>query len=69
MQMRTTYDYLGSNVDVYLLQVAYDYQGRLRVGPNVDFHDSVLAQGPTVIAQLNPNVVAPAGSADQPDAD
>lgn len=62
MQMRTTYDYLGSNVDVYLLQVAYDYEGRLRVGPNVDFHDSLLAQGPTVIAQLNPNVVAPAGS-------
>jgi 4-hydroxybutyrate CoA-transferase len=62
MQMRTTYDYLGSKVDVYLLQVAYDHEGRLRVGPNVDFHDSVLAQGPIVIAQLNPTLVAPAGS-------
>ena len=62
MQMRTTYDYLGSKVDVYLLQVAYDHEGRLRVGPNVDFHDSVLAQGPIVIAQLNPRLVAPAGS-------
>ena len=62
MQMRTTYDYLGSKVDVYLLQVAYDHEGRLRVGPNVDFHDSVLAQGPSVIAQLNPTLVAPAGS-------
>ena len=41
MQMRTTYDYLGSGVDVYLLQVAYDQEGKLRVGPNVDFHDSV----------------------------
>ena len=39
MQMRATYDYLGANVDVYLLQVAYDQAGKLRVGPNVDFHE------------------------------
>ena len=32
------------------------------VGPNVDFHESVLAQGPRVIAQLNRRMVAPAGS-------
>ena len=62
MQMRATFDYLGANVDVYLLQVAYDHAGKLRVGPNVDFHESVLAQNPTVIAQLNRRVVAPAGS-------
>ena len=62
MQMRATYDYLATNVDVYLLQVARDQEGRLRVGPNVDFHESVLAQNPTVIAQLNPSMVAPAGS-------
>ena len=62
MQMRTTYDYLGSGVDVYLLQVAYDQDGKLRVGPNVDFHDSVLAQRPVVIAQLNTDMVAPAGA-------
>ena len=62
MQMRATYDYLGANVDVYLLQVAYDHAGKLRVGPNVDFHESVLAQNPTVIAQLNRRLVAPAGS-------
>ena len=62
MQMRATYDYLATNVDVYLLQVAYDQEGRLRVGPNVDFHESVLAQNPTVIVQLNPSMVAPAGS-------
>ena len=62
MQMRTTYDYLGSGVDVYLLQVAYDQDGKLRVGPNVDFHDSVLAQRPVVIAQLNTEMVAPAGA-------
>lgn len=62
MQMRATYDYLATNVDVYLLQVAHDQEGRLRVGPNVDFHESVLAQNPTVIAQLNPSRVAPAGS-------
>jgi len=62
MQMRTTYDYLGSGVDVYLLQVAYDQDGKLRVGPNLDFHDSVLAQRPVVIAQLNTDMVAPAGA-------
>lgn len=62
MQMRTTFDYLGQNIDVYLLQVAYDADGKLRVGPNVDFHESVLAQHPRVIAQLNPSLVAPAGS-------
>ena len=62
MQMRATFDYLGANVDVYLLQVAYDHAGKLRVGPNVDFHESVLAQNPTVIAQLNQRLVAPAGS-------
>ena len=62
MQMRTTYDYLGAGVDVYLLQVCYDQDGKLRVGPNVDFHDSVMAQNPIVIAQLNPTMVAPAGS-------
>ena len=62
MQMRATYDYLATNVDVYLLQVAHDQEGQLRVGPNVDFHESVLAQNPTVIAQLNPSMVAPAGS-------
>ena len=61
MQMRATYDYLATNVDVYLLQVAYDQNGRLRVGPNVDFHESVLAQKPIVLAQLNPSMVAPAG--------
>jgi len=62
MQMRATYDYLSTNVDVYLLQVAYDQAGKLRVGPNVDFHEAVLAQGPRVIAQLNRRMVAPAGS-------
>jgi 4-hydroxybutyrate CoA-transferase len=62
MQMRATYDYLATNLDVYLLQVAYDQERRLRVGPNLDFHESVLAQNPTVIAQLNPSMVAPAGS-------
>ena len=39
MQMRATYDYLATNLDVYLLQVAYDQERRLRVGPNLDFHD------------------------------
>ena len=62
MQMRAIYDYLSTNVDVYLLHVAYDQAGKLRVGPNVDFHESVLAQGPKVIAQLNRRMVAPAGS-------
>ena len=61
MQMRAIYDYLSRNIDVYLLQVALDQDGNLRVGPNVDFHDSVLAQAPIVIAQLNRQMLAPAG--------
>jgi 4-hydroxybutyrate CoA-transferase len=61
MHMRTVYDYLGDGVDVVLLQVARDAEGRLRVGPNVDFLGAALAGAKTVIAELNESFVAPAG--------
>lgn len=61
MQMRAVYDYLASDVDVVLLQVARDRQGELRIGPNVDFIDAALSTASVVMAELNHAVVAPAG--------
>ncbi len=62
MQMRAVYDYLRHDVDVCLLQVAYDRDGTLRLGPNVDFAGAVLSSAGTVIAELNRGIVAPRGS-------
>jgi 4-hydroxybutyrate CoA-transferase len=61
MQMRRVYDYLAHDVDVVLLQVARGADGRLRVGPNVDFLGAALAGASVVIAELNEALVAPAG--------
>ena len=62
MQMRWVFDYLASNVDVALLQVARDRDGVLRLGPNVDFVEAVLRSADVVIAELNTAFTAPAGS-------
>jgi 4-hydroxybutyrate CoA-transferase len=61
MHMRTVYDYLQKDVDVVLLQVARGADGRLRLGPNVDFLGAALSCATTVIAELNEQLVAPAG--------
>lgn len=61
MQMRWVFDYVSRNIDVALIQVAYDRNGVLRLGPNVDFLDAVLACAPVVVAELNHSVTAPAG--------
>jgi 4-hydroxybutyrate CoA-transferase len=61
MQMRRVYDYLAHDVDVVLLQVARGADGRLRLGPNVDFLGAALAGAAVVIAELNEAIVAPAG--------
>ena len=61
MQMRAVFDYLSDNVDVCLLQVAYDRDGVLRIGPNVDFTASVLSTAKIVIAELNTALRAPLG--------
>ena len=61
MQMRAVFDYLSDNIDVCLLQVAYDRDGVLRIGPNVDFTASVLSAAKVVIAELNTAVLAPLG--------
>ena len=61
MQMRAVFDYLSDNIDVCLLQVAYDRDGVLRIGPNVDFTASVLSAAKSVIAELNTAVRAPLG--------
>lgn len=61
MQMRAIFDYLAHHVDVVLLQVAYDRQGVLRLGPNVDFAAAALGSAKVVIAELNHAFVAPLG--------
>ncbi len=61
MQMRAVFDYLSQDVDVCLLQVAYDRDGVLRIGPNVDFAAAVLASAKVVIAELNTALRAPLG--------
>lgn len=61
MQMRRVYDYLSQNVDVVLLQVARGADGRLRLGPNVDFLEAALGAARWVIAELNTAFTAPAG--------
>ena len=60
MQMRAVYDYLNTGVDVCLLQAAFDRNGVLRMGPNVDFNAAVLACAATVIVEVNQGFVAPA---------
>ncbi len=61
MQMRRVYDYVAANTDVALVQVARDADGRLRLGPNVDFVEAALDSASVVLAELNTSFVAPAG--------
>lgn len=61
MQMRAFYDWLAEGIDVALLQVARDREGRLGLGPNMDFAEAVLASGALVLAELNQAFPAPAG--------
>jgi 4-hydroxybutyrate CoA-transferase len=62
MQMRAVYDYIaGQAFDVVLLQAAYDRDGRLRLGPNVDFAAAAMAKARTLAAEVNDAFIAPAG--------
>ena len=61
MQMRAFYDWLAGGIDLALLQVARDREGRLRLGPNADFAGAVLSGGVPVLAELNESFLAPAG--------
>lgn len=61
MQMRRVYDYVAAHTDVALLQVARGADGRLRLGPNVDFAEAALDSASVVLAELNTSFVAPAG--------
>ena len=62
MQMRAVFEYLRRGVDVVLVQVAHDKEGKLRLGPNVDFIEAAMESASVVIAELNMSFVAPAGS-------
>ncbi len=61
MHMRRVFDYLSHDIDVALLQVARGADGRLRLGPNVDFVAAALSSARVVLAELNEAFVAPAG--------
>jgi len=62
MQMRMVYEYLKTNVDVVLIQAAHDREGRLRLGPNVDFAEAALAAADRVAIEVNGSFTAAAGA-------
>jgi 4-hydroxybutyrate CoA-transferase len=63
MQMRAVFDHVAEQAfDVVLLQAAYDRDGHLRLGPNVDFAAAAMARARCVVAEVNSAIVAPAGS-------
>ena len=63
MHMRHVFDHLrDADLDVAFIQIARDAQGDLRLGPNADFHDAVLASAKLVVAELNHGLPAPAGA-------
>ena len=61
MGMRAVHEHLRRGIDVALIQVARDRDGRLRLGPNVDFLAAVLANAEVVLAECNEAFQAPAG--------
>jgi 4-hydroxybutyrate CoA-transferase len=61
MQMRRVFDFVAQHTDAALLQVARDRDGRLRLGPNVDFAAAALQSASVVLAELNTAITAPAG--------
>jgi len=62
MQMRAVFDFLASQpLDVGLLQAAFDRDGKLRLGPNVDFAAAAMSSARVLIAEVNEAIVAPAG--------
>ncbi|MCB1684209.1 MAG: hypothetical protein KDI31_06985 [Pseudomonadales bacterium] len=62
MQMRAVFDYLRQRVDVAMVQLARDRQGRLRLGPGTDFSGAALAAAKIRIGELNHSFTAPAGA-------
>jgi 4-hydroxybutyrate CoA-transferase len=62
MQMRAVFDHIAEQAfDLVLLQAGYDRDGRLRLGPNVDFAAAAMARARCIVAEVNTAFVAPAG--------
>ncbi len=62
MQMRAVYDYIaGQSFDVVLLQAGYGRDGRLRLGPNIDFAAAAMSNARTLIVEVNDAFIAPTG--------
>jgi 4-hydroxybutyrate CoA-transferase len=69
MQMRAVYDYIGGQAfDLVLLQAAFGRDGRLRLGPNVDFAAAAMSQARVLVAEVNDALIAPAGCPVLPEA-
>ncbi len=60
-QMRMVFDYLSRDIDVAMLQAAYDAAGTLRIGPNVDYAAAVLGCAEILMVEVNRSFVAPPG--------
>ncbi|MEM9743091.1 MAG: acetyl-CoA hydrolase/transferase C-terminal domain-containing protein [Pseudomonadota bacterium] len=60
--MRAFYDYLRTDIDVALIQVAMDAQGNLRSGPNVDFLTALLNSRARIYAERVTGATAPVGA-------
>jgi 4-hydroxybutyrate CoA-transferase len=62
MQMRAVYDYLAEQrFDIVLTQAAYDRDGVLRLGPNVDFVGAALRKAKALVVEINAALTAPPG--------
>jgi len=60
-QMRMVFDYLSRDIDVAMLQAAYDAAGTLRIGPNVDYAAAVLGCAKILLVEVNRSFLAPPG--------
>ena len=60
-QMRMVFDYLSRDIDVAMLQAAYDAAGTLRIGPNVDYAGAVLGCAKILLVEVNRSFLAPPG--------
>ncbi len=59
MQMRAVFDYVASQAfDVVMLQAAFDRDGNLRLGPNVDFAAAAMSSARMLIGEVNEAIVA-----------
>lgn len=68
MQMRAIYDHLArTSFDLVLTQAAYDRNGVLRFGPNVDFVGAAMTKAQRLVVEINDGFRAPLGCPQLPE--